>query len=91
MGDSWHEYTSREYMKWAPFELYEHHGTMVYVRSDDKGKHWEHCLCASCVLFKPDDREQSCSIANALYALCVKHNIVTPVWECPNFKASDLV
>jgi len=91
MEEPWSETLSREMAKWYPFENYVHHGAEVWVRTTDKGNHREHCLCDKCVLFKPDEREHSCPTANALYALCVEHNIVTPVWECPNFKASEYV
>jgi hypothetical protein len=63
---------------------YEHHGTMVKVQDELKGKHREYCLCFSqnCKRLKigqPDN----CPIAQALYKNCVEFNVVTPVWECP--------
>lgn len=64
---------------------YEHHGKEVKVQEHLKGRHREHCLCYTCVEFKPEDREANCPIANALYAICVEHNVATPVWECPKF------
>jgi len=64
---------------------YQHYGTVVTVRKDLKGKHREHCLCHSCVLFHPGDFEKNCKIAQLLYTICMIHNIVTPVWECPRF------
>ena len=67
------------------YEVYRHHGKAVHVRKDLKGKHWEHCLCGDCAVFNSQDREKNCSIANMLYALCVLHDIVIPVWECPGF------
>lgn len=68
------------------FELYTHHDRPVWVRSDLKGKHREHCLCWSCSRFHPDDRANNCPIANALYAFDVFTGTVTPVWECPKFE-----
>ena len=66
---------------------YFHHGpgVPISVDSDLKGKHREHCLCWQCGLFYPEDREKNCPIASTLYALNVLLNIVTPVWECPEF------
>jgi hypothetical protein len=66
---------------------YEHHGKMVTVREDLKGKHREHCLCWTCPLFKPENRENSCPRANLLYALDVALGMTTPVWECPDYPA----
>jgi len=64
---------------------YTHHGTMVSVRSDLQGKHREYCLCFSCEKFNPGKPETNCPIANLLYAVCLAHGVVTPVWECPQF------
>ena len=44
------------------------------------------CLCWHCAKFTPENRGANCPIANALYALCVEHDIVTPVARCPLFK-----
>ena len=71
---------------------YEHHGQLVSVLEEDKGKHSEHCLCyQNCAFFIPDDRESNCPIANALYRLDVLANVVTPVWECAEYEAADNV
>lgn len=67
-------------------EKYVHHGAEVSVISEVKGKHRQHCLCHSCLRFIPEDRTLNCSIANALYALCVNHNLVTPVYECETYE-----
>lgn len=67
------------------FMNYEHHGRMVCVRSELKGKHRDHCLCFSCQRFKPDTKE-NCRIAKEVYALCVREDLVLPVWECPLFE-----
>ncbi|HDL07141.1 MAG TPA: hypothetical protein ENG35_00170 [Desulfobacteraceae bacterium] len=68
---------------------YEHHGRKVYVNSKNKGKHREHCLCYKCKKFNPKDRENNCTIANEVYANCVKYNIITPVYECPEFVSKE--
>lgn len=65
---------------------YEHHGADVAVITELKGQHREHCLCWACGNFKPEDREGNCEIANQLFGLCVKYNLVTPVYECAAFK-----
>jgi hypothetical protein len=65
---------------------YEHHGHVAFVFEELKGKHHECCLCWRCDRFKPADRVANCPIANTLYAACVKYNLVTPVFECPEFK-----
>jgi hypothetical protein len=68
-------------------ERYKHHNVEVTVVSEVKGKHREHCLCWSCEHFTPHDRGMNCHIANALYALCVEHSLVTPVYECRQYEA----
>lgn len=66
-------------------ERYEHHGMMVYVQESLKGKHRAHCLCyQSCNNFKPN-MPDNCTIAQDNYKQCVKHNIVTAVYECPKY------
>lgn len=67
------------------YETYSHHGKEVNVKKNLKGKHREYCLCYVCNKFNPEDREKNCPIANEVYDNCVKFNIVTPVWECPDF------
>lgn len=69
---------------------YTHHNTKVIVRADLRGKHRDHCLCYDCLKFigESDDGSElivKCAIAQDVYANCVNHNIVSPVWECPNF------
>jgi len=60
---------------------YVHHGNDVFVREDLKGRHREFCLCyRNCYHFG------DCEIASALYALCLKYHVVTPVWECPGYE-----
>lgn len=68
-------------------EWYEHHGVMVAVNPELKGEHRQHCLCFECRKFKPGAPETNCPIANLNYAICLAHNIVTPVYECPKFKS----
>ena len=63
---------------------YEHHGNRVWVQHDLKGLHRLHCLCYSCSHFKPGDVDH-CKIAAKLYAVCVEHSLVTPVYECPEY------
>lgn len=68
------------------FEKYQHHGeSLVWVRSDLKGRHRKHCLCFDCKRFHPGSTG-NCTIAQATYENCLRHNIVTPVWECPRFR-----
>ena len=66
-------------------EKYNHHGTIVSVRTDLKGKHKEHCLCFQCQEFHPCE-DNNCPIAQATFENCVKFNTTTPMWECPEFK-----
>ncbi len=62
---------------------YEHHGAMVAVDSDLKGKHRDHCLCfKGCRRFKPDTPE-NCDRAEQNYRACKVNDMVMPVWECP--------
>ena len=77
---------------------YVHHGQVVSVREDLKGKHREHCLCYQCANFNYDPERitpgefgmtgkgKQCPIAQDTYMNCVKHGLVTPVFECPKFK-----
>lgn len=70
-------------------ERYLHHGTEVSVLSHVKGKHRENCLCyADCVHFRPG-QPGHCPIAAENYALCRKHGLVTPVFECPKFEQKE--
>jgi len=68
---------------------YEHHGQIVKVRKDLKGKHRQHCLCHQCSHFHPAKREFNCKIANDNFALCVKYGVTTPVWECPHYEKTN--
>jgi len=70
------------------FVTKQHHGAVVWVMEDYDNEHWEHCLCAFCEKFNPHPHPapESCLIAAQVYSLCVQHNLVLPVWECPNFK-----
>jgi hypothetical protein len=64
---------------------YTHHGNVVKVREDLKGKHRENCLCWSGCKKLKIGQEDNCKIAKALYDNCVKFKVVTPVWECPEY------
>ena len=67
------------------FEQYKHHGAdLVRVRSDLKGEHQDFCLCYDCKRFHPGT-QANCRISQAVFELCVEHNLVTPMWECPTF------
>lgn len=68
---------------------YEHHGTVVWVRSDLKGHHRDICNCYNCIQFNPTSRQFNCPRANKLFQLCVDQNMTTPVLECPDFKQRD--
>ena len=70
-------------------ETYSHHGALVSVNSQLKGRHREHCLCFACANFTPDNRDTNCDRANLLYALCVAFEMTTPVYECPVFEAKS--
>jgi hypothetical protein len=69
-------------------EQYEHHGKQMWVRSDLKGQHRDHCLCYQCTKFNFEDREANCPIANALFHFDVLADVTTPVWECAEFVES---
>lgn len=74
---------------------YEHKYTdgakaLVYVQDELKGKHREHCLCHQhCIRFRPGCSNH-CEIALALYAVCVKFSVTTPVYECPLYEDERL-
>ena len=63
---------------------YEHHGAMVSVDEDLKGKHREHCLCFRCDFFHPDSPE-NCDKAEQNYRACRINDMVMPVYECLKF------
>ena len=71
------------------YEKYTHHGGKVWVRSDLRGKHRGHCLCMVCKKLDTINREKNCPIANAVFANCVKFNLTTPMWECPEFEPKN--
>jgi hypothetical protein len=73
---------------------YEHKygdGTKVATVAVDetlKGTHRAHCLCwRDCARFKPG-KPDNCKIAQALYELCCKYDLTTPVFECPVYDGS---
>jgi hypothetical protein len=69
-------------------EKYIHHGVLVSVQSDLKGKHRDHCLCHKCEHFSPNTLA-NCNMAQELFELCVKYNLTTPVYECPEFELKE--
>lgn len=71
-------------MAYEQYEQYEHHGEQVWVDSELKGQHRNHCLCFKCDNFKPSTPD-NCPIAQATFENCVKFNTVTPMYECPKF------
>jgi len=73
-------------------EVYLHHGKNVVVNTNNKGRHRENCLCwQGCTKFKPNGpRSENCPIANAVFKNCVKFNIVSPVWECPEMEPYEI-
>jgi hypothetical protein len=73
------------------FVQYKHHGKKVFVREELKGHHKEFCLCYRCKTFEEFDPSKNCPTANMVYAMCVKYNLVLPVWECPKFKEKEVV
>jgi len=72
-----------------PITEYSHHGRIVKVREDLKGKHREYCLCHRCKKLNTEDRDNNCNIANTLYALDVLTGLTTPVFECPHFAEKE--
>jgi len=79
-------------MEKPEFVTYEHHDVEVVGMSHLAGRHRQRCLCYWCERFKDNltaGRDfVGCQIANKLFALCKKANIVTPVGECPHFVES---
>lgn len=67
------------------FQQYVHHNAKVWVRSDLKGLHRQHCLCFSCRRLDLENKSNNCRIAAKLFELCQEFNLVTPVFECPAF------
>jgi len=74
------------------YEVYEHHGRLVRVRADLRGRHREMCLCYDCLKFRPDScraEGPNCPIAQAIYENCVRFGVTTPVFECPEFVEAE--
>ena len=71
---------------------YTHHGVIVWVDLDLVGQHKKFCLCHICssLVLEQDTTKQNCSIAQELFEINKKYNILTPVWECPKFKFKKL-
>lgn len=62
----------------------------VWVNSELKGKHREHCLCWSCKRLDVCNPSRNCRIAQKLFEICKEFNLVTPVYECPAFDAVEI-
>jgi hypothetical protein len=72
------------------FIKYKHHSDdEVWVREDLKGRHREFCLCHKCKKLNVNDRDKNCPIANQLFNICLVNDLVTPVWECPQFENKE--
>ena len=67
----------REHPEWRTNRL-------TAVKKSLKDKHERCCLCYSCRSFKPNT-SKNCSIAQATLEHNIKYNIVTPMWECPEY------
>jgi hypothetical protein len=63
---------------------YEHHGELVFANAEYVGQHRQICLCYACNKFHPN-QGVNCPIAQELYQVDVKYNLVTPVLECAVF------
>lgn len=71
-------------------EQYDNNGRQVWVRAEFKGKNHRICLCYSCRKFHPGT-DANCPIAKNIEEASVKLGIVTPVLECPKFRATRIV
>lgn len=78
-----------ERMELPKFSKYVHFDREVWVRTELQGKHRSHCLCWSCKNFNEDDLEAKCPIADKVYKMCLLHDLVLPVWECPIFEEDN--
>jgi hypothetical protein len=68
---------------------YVHHGRLVKVREELRGRHREFCLCHICDILDTENQENNCSIANRLFSLRKETGVVTPVWECVYFEEKE--
>lgn len=73
----------------STYKQIRHHGHLVWTKTAYEGINGRACLCYGCALFKPNERENNCSIAEEVYKRCVLHGLTTPVTECPKFEAVD--
>ena len=63
-----------------------HHGRYVKALRKMAGKHRKHCLChQGCKKFKPGSAD-NCPVAERLFKLDKKFDLVTPVYECPYYE-----
>lgn len=69
---------------------YKHHDATVAVKTVLEGDHRDYCLCwYPCARFHPDNMDNQCPRAYELYQFCRLNNMVTPVWECPDFSLPE--
>lgn len=67
---------------------YIHHNVEVSTQWHLQGKHRECCLCfQNCKFFTPNNQQTHCEIAKENFALCIKYNVTTPVFECPKYES----
>jgi hypothetical protein len=69
----------------SEYTVYEHHGVMMHTRHAMKGLHRDNCLCYECERFAPNTLN-NCMKSQAIYENCVAFDVVTPVWECADFR-----
>ena len=62
----------------------KHSGSPAVESHPVMQNHREVCLCYRCGEFKPG-QDDNCPIAQAMYRMCVDHDLVTPVVRCPKF------
>jgi hypothetical protein len=67
---------------------HEFHNCEVYENVQDflKGKHREHCLCFQNCRYCEPGESSNCPRARELFEFCVKWDMFTPVYECPEYK-----
>jgi hypothetical protein len=64
---------------------YTHHGIEVAAMNAMQGRAKEHSLChQGCKHFTSTDNP--CSIQKEIHETCIRHGVVTPVFECPKYE-----
>ena len=66
----------------------EHYGHQVWVNPTTEALRRTECLCLNCGNWNPGQPDH-CSIAGALYQVCVTDNVALTITRCPLWKSKS--